>query len=156
MKGAQPRFSRRYYSSALDARRAKSFAIASASAPPRRTITCNPVEPFVTKIENGRSTSLGIESGTERQHIGCVTVVQGNRVIQVNERGVEESSGVEPSRAHGAVVCLTFDTEDGRRFFRTYEFSMGRVTITTSEPQPVAPWEDNPALGITPSRLWHG
>lgn len=113
----------------------------------------SPVQPFLTKIKNGRSVSLGSETLTDRQHIGCVTVVRGNRVVQINAQGVEESTGPIVCDDHGTTVCLTFDTEDGRRFFRTYEYRLGSVTITTSEPHKLAPWEDDPDLGITPSRL---
>lgn len=114
------------------------------------------MQPFVVKIEKGPAEPLGEETRTQNQHIGCVTVVQGNHVVQITERGVEESRGPNVLRAVGSVVCLTFDTEDGRRFFRTYEHALGKVTVTTSEPVPIPSWEFDPALGIEPSRLRQG
>jgi hypothetical protein len=111
------------------------------------------MQPFLTKIKDGRAVALGSETRTERQHIGCVTVIRGNHVVQINKNGVEEAHGPLSAQENGTVVCLTFDTEDGHRFFRTYEYRLGKVTVTTSEPRPVAPWEDDPELGIVPSRL---
>ena len=113
------------------------------------------VDPFVTKIPNGRSEPLGADTRTDNQHIGSVTVVQGNHVVQVSSNGVVESRGSGKPHADGSIVCLTFYTEDGHRFFRTYEYRMGEVTVTTSEPVPIHPWEDDPILGVSPSRLWH-
>ena len=111
------------------------------------------MQPFLTKIKDGRTVPLGGETRTERQHIGCVTVIRGNHVLQINQHGVEEAQGPMSTGERGTVVCLTFDTEDGYRFFRTYEYRLGKMTVSTSEPKPVAPWEDDPELGIVPSRL---
>jgi hypothetical protein len=115
-----------------------------------------PVQPFLTKIKDGHSVSLGTETRTDRQHIGCVTVVRGNHVLQINEGGVAEARGPMASKESAIVVCLTFDSEDGHRFFRTYEYRLGTVTVTTSEPIPMSRWEDDPELGIEPSRLRAG
>ena len=114
------------------------------------------VQPFLTKIRGGRSTPLGLETETDRQHLESVTVIRGNHVIQINEQGIEETEGPLAVRDAATVVCLTFDTEDGRRFFRTYEYRLGKVTVNTSDPGSLAPWEDDPELGITPSRLKTG
>lgn len=111
------------------------------------------MQPFVTRIQDGDPNPLTLETRTERQHLNCVTVVQGSHVVQVGPHGIEESRGPIVGGDHGALVCLTFDTEDGCRFFRLYDYRLGAVTVTTSRPQRAAPWEDNPELGIVPPRL---
>ncbi len=113
------------------------------------------MDPFVVNIPNGRSEPLGADTRTDNQHLGSVTVVQGNHVVQVTSEGVVESQGHGQPHSDGSIVCLTFYTEDGRRFFRTYEYRMGEVIVTTSEPAQIQPWEDDPTLGVSPARLWH-
>lgn len=83
---------------------------------------------------------VGSEDSNDRfcPHIEAVTVVQGNAVTQVNPEGVEQMlapNGTSLS-GRGTCVCLTFFTEDARRFYITYQFHKGQVFRKVSEEEP--------------------
>lgn len=110
--------------------------------------------PYVVSASSEES-SLHKETGYLCPHIEAVTIIQDYKITQVNPSGTVEarSPGDQNLSGRGSIVCLTFHTEDGRRFYITYQFHKGDVFRSVSECEPIKGLDyDDPAT--YPKELW--